>query len=131
MKFSSYLFAFFPLLGSCSSSTDNDNPRYDTIYIEKDKPQSGTEVVEEPVREINLKGKWESKDNALYPIIEFKGKSTFVTYTILGSYVSSYERDEEFIRIKTDQSDLLFEVVSEDSIIGTGFAKGVWIRKKN
>ena len=49
---------------------------------------------------------------------------------MMGSFASSYERDEEFIRIKTDKSDLLFEVVNEDSIIGSGYAKGVWIKEK-
>lgn len=82
-------------------------------------------------REININGKWESKDNPLYPVLEFKGKSTIVINTILGPLASSYERDEEFIRVRTDKSDLLFETVSEDSIIGHGFAKGIWIKDKN
>ena len=83
-----------------------------------------------PIRGISINGKWESKDNPLYSILEFKGKSTVVIKTIMGLFASSYERDEEFIRVRTDKSDLLFEIVTEDSIIGSGFAKGVWIKEK-
>ena len=48
----------------------------------------------------------------------------------MGPFASSYERDEEFIRVRTDKSDLLFEIVNEDSIIGSGFANGLWIKEK-
>jgi len=88
------------------------------------------EIVAIPVSEIDIKGKWESKNNPFYPILEFKGKSTVVITTIMGPFATSYERDEEFIRVRTDKSDLLFEVISNDSIVGSGFAKGTWIKDK-
>lgn len=86
--------------------------------------------VEIPKSEIKLAGIWNSKDNPLYPTLEFKGKSTVVIKTIMGPFATSYERDEEFVRVRTDQSDLLFEVISNDSIVGSGYAKGVWIKKQ-
>lgn len=101
---------------------------------EADNKNSDTELcdVEIPKSEIELAGVWTSTDNLLYPILEFKGKSTVIIQDGFFSlrFVSSYERDEEFIRVKTDQSDLLFEVVSADSLTGTGFTQGVWVKEK-
>ncbi len=111
------------LFGSCVHSGHEDSQTINDSLI-----QGESEVT--PIREININGKWESKDNPLYPILEFKGKSTVVIKTIMGPFASGYERDEEFIRVRTDESDLLFEIVNEDSIIGSGFAKGVWIKEK-
>lgn len=108
---------------SCSQSNKDNAQLINDSFVEE-------EAVAVPVSEINIKGKWNSKDNPFYPILEFKGKSTIVVKTIMGPFVSSYERDEEFIRVRTDKSDLLFEIVNEDSIIGSGFAKGVWIKEK-
>ena len=111
------------LFSSCAHSGQKDSKTTNDSIIER-----VPEVT--PIREISIKGKWQSKDNPLYPILEFKGKSTVEIKTIMGPFASSYERDEEFIRVRTDKSDLLFEIVSEDSIIGSGFAKGVWIKEK-
>ena len=107
---------------SCAHSSQEDSKTVNDSFIEN-------HIIIIP-REISVNGKWESKDNPLYPVLEFKGKSTVVINTILGSFASSYERDEEFIRVRTDKSDLLFEIVNEDSLIGSGFAKGVWIKEK-
>lgn len=90
---------------------------------------SSSIVIEIPKSEIDLAGIWKSKDNPFYPILEFKGKSTVLIKTIMGPFATSYERDEEFIRVRTDQSDLLFEVISEDSIIGSGYAEGLWVKE--
>ena len=111
------------LFCSCTHSGQEGSKIVNDSLIER-----GPEVT--PKREISINGKWESKDNPLYPILEFKGKSTVVIKTIMGPFASSYERDEEFIRVRTDKSDLLFEIATEDSIIGSGFAKGVWIKEK-
>jgi len=120
-----FVISLFLTLSSCANEKqEGDNVATDSIVV-TDKIATPT------VSEIVLKGKWESKDNPLYPILEFKGKSTVVIKTIMGSFASSYERDEEFIRVRTDKSDLLFEIVSEDSIKGSGFAKGIWIKNKN
>lgn len=118
-----YLSLFLLLLSSCGNSNKVDSENAADSLIE-------AEAAVIPVRDININGKWESKDNPFYPVLEFKGKSTVMINTILGPIASSYERDEEFIRIRTDKSDLLLEVVSEDSIVGSGFAEGIWIKKK-
>ena len=106
---------------SCSlSGQERNNDDNDSI--------NEIEVTTISLNDISIKGRWESKDNPLYPILEFKGKSTVMVGTILFPLATSYERDEEFIRINTDQSDLLFELVSQDTIVGSGFATGTWIR---
>jgi len=103
--------------------------RSDSNSSDKEELASTPIVEKIPKSEIKLSGTWNSKDNPFYPVLEFKGKSTVVIKTVMGPYVTSYERDEEFIRVRTDQSDLLFEVISEDSIVGSGYAKGLWIKK--
>lgn len=77
-----------------------------------------------------LSGVWTSEDNPLYPVLEFKGESTVVIQTIFGSFCYGYEWDGEFIRVRTDQSDLLFELEGKDRLVGTGWAEGVWIKEK-
>ena len=111
------------LFSSCAHSDNVDSQKINDSLNER-----AAEVI--PIREININGRWVSKDNSLYPILEFKGKSTVVIKTFMGPFVSGYVRDEDFIRVRTDKSDLLFEIVTEDSIIGSGFAKGVWIKEK-
>lgn len=122
-----YKFLFFltaaALMSSCAADKATDNGHH-TDDVDTVVP------VEVPKSQIPLAGTWTSKDNGLYPVLEFKGKSTVILNTILGSFATSYERDEEFVRLRTDQSDLLFEVVSNDSIVGFGFAKGIWVRNK-
>lgn len=125
-KFMAALIAAATLMTSCSNNTTTDN----TIQSEEQEEEIiSAEPVKPAKSEVNLSGRWRSKDNKLYPVIEFKGKSTVVISTFLGIFPSSYERDEEYIRVRTDKSDLLFEVVSEDSIVGSGYAKGVWLRE--
>lgn len=46
------------------------------------------------------------------------------------SLASSYELDENIIRIRTDKSDLLFEIKDSQTLIGEGFARGTF-RKSN
>lgn len=80
--------------------------------------------------EINLKGKWVSNDNMLVPNIEFKGKSTAMVTCLFIPIGCDYVRDSECIRIKVENTYLLFEVVSEDTIVGSGLADGTWTRVK-
>jgi lipoprotein len=109
------------LISSCTHTSKEDSQIANDSIIEE-------EALVTPLSEININGTWESKDNPFYPALEFKGKTTVVIKSIMGPYPSSYERDEEFIRVHTDKSDLLFEIVSEDSIVGSGFAKGTWVK---
>lgn len=115
-------FGLLAVLNFSSCSSDSNSS-------EKQELPSAPVIVEIPKSEIKLAGTWNSKNNPLYPILEFKGKSTVVLKTIMGPYATSYERDEEFIRVRTDKSDLLFEVISEDSIVGSGYAKGLWVKE--
>ena len=48
----------------------------------------------------------------------------------VGGGVFPVDKDEEFLRVKTDKSDLLFEIISEDTIKGEGFAEGLYIKKE-
>ena len=75
-----------------------------------------------------LQGTFVSEDNPFYKKLVFKGKRTVsIVDAIFGlSFATSYEVDENYIRIRTDQSDLLFEVVDANTLIGEGFAKGTF-----
>lgn len=75
-----------------------------------------------------LQGTFVSDDNPFYRKLVFKGKRTVsIVDAIFGlSFATSYEVDENYIRIRTDQSDLLFEVVDENTLVGEGFAKGTF-----
>jgi hypothetical protein len=79
---------------------------------------------------IHPSGTFVSKDNPFYQSVTFKGKKTVVIRdAIFGiDFPSEYEKDEEFLQVKTDKSDLLFEIISEDTIKGEGFAEGLYIK---
>ena len=83
-------------------------------------------------KESVLSGTCTSSDNPFYKSLTFKGKTTVVIKdAILGmDFPTSYERDENYIRIKTDKSDLLLEIVDSKTLVGEGFAEGVFKKKK-
>ncbi len=78
----------------------------------------------------SLIGTYVSNDNKYYKKLIFKGKTTVVVVdAIFGySYPTSYVLDENFIRISTDQSDLLLEIVDNKTLVGEGFASGKFIK---
>lgn len=78
-----------------------------------------------------LKGTFISNDNPFYKRLEFKGKSTVIIYDpyIGFGFPTSYVIDEDFIRIRTDKSDLLLEIKDEKTLVGEGWAKGTFIKK--
>ena len=80
----------------------------------------------------HLQGTYVSKDCAFYRKLIFRGKKTVtIVDAIFGmSFASGYELDEDIIRVKTDKSDLLFEIKDSQTLIGEGFAKGTF-RKVN
>ena len=82
-------------------------------------------------KEIQPEGTFVAEGNTLYKSLTFKGKKTVVIRdAIFGmDFPSEYEKDEEFLRVKTDKSDLLFEIISEDTIKGEGFAEGLYIKR--
>lgn len=80
----------------------------------------------------SLEGTYISEDNLFYKSFTFKGQSTVVLKdAIIGfEHVLSYERDENFIRIKATPSDLLLQIITVDSLVGEGFAKGSFKKAK-
>lgn len=79
----------------------------------------------------NLQGTYVSKNCAFYRKLIFRGKSTVtIVDAIFGmSFATSYEVDEDLVRVRTDKSDLLFEIKDSQTLIGEGFAKGTFIKK--
>jgi hypothetical protein len=78
----------------------------------------------------NLQGTFESKDNPFYKKLIFKGKKTVsIVDTFFDlSFATSYEVDEKYIKIRTDKSDLLFEIKDSKTLIGEGFARGTFTK---
>jgi hypothetical protein len=65
----------------------------------------------------------------IYNKLEFKGESTVIVYSNLmmsEGFTTSYVRDGEYIRVTTDKSDLLIKIADENTLIGEGFAKGIY-----
>lgn len=95
------------------------------------KTESDTAVKSLEEQSNYLSGTYTSDDNSFYKSLTFKGKSTVVIKdAFIGmSFPTSYERDENFIRIKTDKSDLLFEIKDEKTLVGEGFAEGCFVKE--
>lgn len=73
-----------------------------------------------------LEGEYKNQGNGIYSAVEFKGKSTAVVKGMGMTFPTSYERDGQLIRLKTDKSDLLFTVKDSKTLVGEGFAEGVY-----
>ena len=73
----------------------------------------------------NLQGTYVG-DNTFYRKLIFRGINTVtIIDAIFGlPFSTSYEVDENYIRIRTDKSDLLFEIKDGKTLIGEGFATG-------
>ena len=78
----------------------------------------------------HLQGTYVSDDCTLYKKLKFKGKRTVTIIDALWGFpfATSYELDEDLIKIKTDRSDLLFEIKDSQTLIGEGFAEGTFIK---
>jgi len=78
-----------------------------------------------------LSGVYENTERGLYQTFEFKGKNTCtITDGFVGfPFSSSYERDGDIIRIRTDKSDLLLTVKNSQTLLGEGWAKGTYVKK--
>lgn len=78
----------------------------------------------------NLQGTYVSKNNALYKKLIFRGKKTVtIVDAIFGfPFATSYELDENYIRVRTDQSDLLFEIKDNKTLVGEGWAAGTYVK---
>lgn len=78
----------------------------------------------------HLQGTFVSKNCPYYRKLYFRGKKTVtIVDAIFGlSFTTSYEIDDNLVRIKTDKSDLLFEFKDSNTLIGEGFAKGTFTK---
>ena len=90
-----------------------------------------TNVSNKDPKKIQPEGTFVTKDISFYKSLSFKGKNTVVIRdAIFGmDFPTEYEKDEEYLRVKTDKSNLLFEIISEDTLKGEGFAKGLYIKE--
>lgn len=106
------------------------------FYLVKQNNEIGSvnlsEIEIETPRKLSLEGTYLSKDNPFYKSLTFKGQSTVVIKDKIFEldYPSSYEKDGDFIRIKTEKSDLLLKIITSDSLVGEGFAKGSFKKVK-
>lgn len=84
-------------------------------------------------RYAHLQGTYVSDDCTFYKKLKFKGKRTVTIIDALWGFpfATSYELDEDLIKIKTDRSDLLFEIKDSQTLIGEGFAEGTFIKTDN
>lgn len=80
----------------------------------------------------SLQGTYVSKNCAFYRKLIFRGKKTATIVDAFWGmrFTSSYEVDENYVRVKSDKSDLLFEIKDNKTLIGEGFAKGTFIKTK-
>lgn len=109
-----------------------------TNNANKNEEQSGglmeevEAVFEKSPKDIRPEGTFVNQGKGWYKSLTFKGKRTVVIRdAVFGmDFPSEYDKDEEFLRVTTDKSDLLFEIISEDTIKGEGFAEGLYIKKE-
>lgn len=88
-------------------------------------------IINEEKEKRNFLGKYVNKENGLYKSFDFKGESSVVlTDGIFGfPFATSYERDGQIIRVRTDKSDLMLTVKDKTTLIGEGFAEGTYLKK--
>ena len=126
MKKSFLLYSMLLLFSfSCTNNSSNNQGQSSSLSKKLDEA-----FVKGP-KEIQPEGTFVAEDNTLYKSLTFKGKKTVVVRDAFFGmdFPSEYEKDEEFLRVKTDKSDLLFEIISEDTIKGEGFAEGLYIKR--
>lgn len=97
------------------------NPLNGVFVCEKVK-EKGTKKK----KKLNLLNLFIGDDDCLYTQLEFKGNNTVVVTAAGQEFASTYIMDKEYLRIKTDQSDLLFKIQGDSTLIGEGFAEGLY-----
>ena len=70
-----------------------------------------------------MEGTWVSADAVLFDRLEFNGASTV---TICNCYTTSYVKEGDYIRVKTNTSDLLYKRIDDNTLIGEGFGSGTF-----
>ena len=80
----------------------------------------------------SLQGIYVSKNCAFYRKLIFRGKKTATIVDAFWGmrFTSSYEVDDNYVRVKTDKSDLLFEIKDNKTLVGEGFVKGTFTKTK-
>jgi len=123
----SVFFCSLMLLFSCGCSNNANKQGQSGGLLEEVEA-----ILEKSPKDIQPEGTFVFQGKGLYKSLTFKGKRTVVIHdAIFGmDFPSEYDKDEEFLRVKTDKSDLLFEIISEDTIKGEGFAEGLYIKKE-
>ena len=125
MKKSFLLYLLLLFLFGCSNNSSSNQGQSGGFSKKIDKT-----FVKGP-KDIQPQGMFITEDNPLYKSLTFKGKKTVVIRDAIWGmdYTTEYEKDEEFLRIKTDKSDLLLEIISEDTLKGEGWAEGLYIKQ--
>ena len=125
MKKSFLLYLLLLFLFGCSNNSSSNQGQSGSFSKKIDKT-----FVKWP-KDIQPQGTFITEDNHLYKSLTFKGKKTVVIRDAIWGmdYATEYEKDEEFLRIKTDKSDLLLEIISEDTLKGEGWAEGLYIKQ--
>ena len=70
-------------------------------------------------------------DKSFIGSVTFEGESTVLINWMGFELAGSYEKDENLIRVNSGEYNLLFEIITSDSLIGKGFLeKGYYIKKQ-
>lgn len=76
----------------------------------------------------SIEGTYHNQGKGIYKAMEFKGSSTVLIHSLGMKFACEYSMDGDLIRVKTDKTDLLFQIEDEYTIVGEGFAKGTYIK---
>ena len=132
MKYLLFIICTAVLL-SCSNTDNQDEIQQlkeenQQLRVENDSLKNYIRIEEEKK---NILGVYVNTQVGLYSKVEIKGETTcIVTDGIFNMpFASSYEKDGSLIRVKTDQSDMLFTIKDSETLIGEGFAEGVYIKQ--
>lgn len=77
-------------------------------------------------------GVFRKTTEGVYASIEFLTSSRCVVTTGIFPYTefpTSYSRDGDYIVVETDTSDLVFEIIDADTLEGSGYARGTYVRE--
>ena len=78
----------------------------------------------------NFYGKYINTEKSLYKSFNFKGEtSVVITDGIFGiPFATGYVRDGQILRIQTDKTDLMLTIKDNKTLIGEGFAEGIYVK---
>ncbi len=77
-----------------------------------------------------LFGEYVNTGKGFYKSFDFKGESSVViTDGIFGMpFATSYVKDGQLLRMRTDKSDLMLTIKDSKTLIGEGFSDGTYIK---